>query len=74
MAKKYNLNSKSDMRHFMEDLKNKVYSNAEQEIYSRKYDVECPDCHAHISIKPGKSICPVCHNEIDFQLDIKCEK
>ena len=73
MAKKYNLSSKSDMKHFMKALEQQVYSNAEKEIYSRTYDVECPDCHSKISIKPGKSHCLICHNEIDFNLNIKYE-
>lgn len=73
MTKKYNLSSKSDMRRFAKDLEKQVYSNAEQQILSRTYEVECPDCHSKISIKPGKSFCPVCHNEIDFNLNIKYE-
>ncbi len=74
MSKNYKLSSKSDMNRFMKDLKQQIYSNAEQEVLSRTYDVECPDCHNQISIKPGKSICPICHNEIDFKLDIKYKK
>jgi len=73
MTKKYSLSSKSDMNRFAKDLEKQVYSYAEQQILSRTYDVECPDCHSKISIKPGKSRCPICHNEIDFNLNIKYE-
>lgn len=69
----YKLNSKSDMNRFMKDLEKQVHQNAEKQILSRTYDVECPDCHNKLSIKPGKNICPFCHNEIDFNLNIKYE-
>lgn len=35
------------------------------------YDIECPHCHAAISVSAGKSVCPACGGEIDlkFKLD-----
>ena len=42
MSKNYNLFSKSDMNRFSKDLEKAIYSNVEQQIYSRHYDVECP--------------------------------
>lgn len=42
MPKKFNLSSKSDMKRFMKELEKQVYSNAEKEVLSRKYEVECP--------------------------------
>ena len=69
--KKYNLNSKADMNRYFRDLKNQIYSHAEQSLLSREYDVECPKCHNLIKIKPGKSFCPICFEDITFDLDIK---
>lgn len=71
MTKKYNLGSNSDMKRLMKDLEKEVHSKAEQEIYSRTYDIECPECHNKISVKPGKSLCPICHNEVELNLNIK---
>jgi Zn finger protein HypA/HybF involved in hydrogenase expression len=71
MAKKYNLSSKSDMNRFMKDLEQQVKSNAEQQIMARNYDVECPHCHSKISTRPGAGTCPVCHNTINLDLNIK---
>lgn len=73
MSRNYDLTN-SGMKRFAADLEKQLKSAAEQEILSRTYDVECPDCHSKISIKPGKSICPICHNEIDFELNIKYTK
>ena len=69
--KNYRLDDKSDMERYFKDLKKQIYSDAEQQILSQNYDVECPACHSIISIKPGKSFCPICNEEIDFKIDIK---
>lgn len=74
MSKNFKLSSKSDMRRFISELEQEIHSSAEKEILSREYEVECPDCHNKISIKPGKSFCPICQSEIEFNLDIKYEK
>lgn len=74
MSKNYKLSSKSDVKHFISDLKQEIYSLAEEEVLSCEYEVECPDCHSEISIKPGKSLCPVCQSEIELNLDIKYGK
>ena len=73
MSKNYNLFSKSDMNRFSKDLEKAFYSNVEQQFYSRHYDVECPHCHASISVTPGKSHCPFCHNEVDLKLNVSYE-
>ncbi len=73
MSKNYNLFSKSDMNRFSKDLEKAIYSNVEQQIYSRHYDVECPHCHASISVTPGKNHCPFCHNEVDLKLNVSYE-
>ena len=70
MGKNYNINSKSDMKRFMKDLEKQVYSNAEQQLYSQNYDVECPHCHSKVSVPAGKSICPICRNTIELNLNI----
>lgn len=70
MTKKYNLFSKSDMKRFSNDLEKEIYSNVEQQIYARSYDVECPHCHTSVSVPAGKSYCPFCQNEIDLQLNV----
>ena len=31
------------------------------------YDIECPHCHAAISVSAGKSVCPACGGEIDLK-------
>lgn len=73
MSKKYNLGSNSDMRRFMKDLEKQIYSNAEQQIYSQTYAVDCPHCHNKVSVKPGSSLCPFCRNQIKLNLNIKYE-
>lgn len=70
MARKYNLNSASDMRRFQKDLTNQVESIAVNSLYQRSYNITCPHCSAQISIPPGKSFCPVCRNEINLDLNI----
>lgn len=71
MKKNYNLNSKSDMKRYLKDLKKQVYSTVEKEALSQEYEVECPSCHNKISVRSGKNYCPVCNEEINFSLNIK---
>lgn len=73
MAKKFNISKKSDMKRFKKALYEEFYSmveQAEQELLSKKYEVKCPACHCKLSIKPGKTRCPICDEEIDFILEI----
>lgn len=71
MAKKYNINSKSDMRRFQKDLEKIVKDEAVSTVMKEKYEVTCPHCQANIKVPVGKSSCPNCRNPIDLKLNIK---
>ena len=62
------------MKRFTKELEKQIRSNAEKEALSRKYDIECPSCHALFQAKPGKGHCPVCNKAINFQLDVTYEE
>lgn len=53
----------------------KVIEGKTKEILeARTYDVECPHCHAEVSIHPGTSLCPSCGKEIKLKLNITYKK
>ena len=47
-----------------------VKGKTEEILQSRAYDIECPHCHAKITIHPGATHCPSCGKEIDLKLNI----
>ncbi|MBD5548123.1 MAG: hypothetical protein HDQ97_12100 [Lachnospiraceae bacterium] len=80
MSKNYNIEKKSDMKHFHQDMMNKIESVAEEKtksIYAEQtqdigfYEnvfpglkVECPNCHNKVPSKMGYSQCPICQGTI----------
>lgn len=68
MTNKYNLGSKSDMRKFEKNLKEAMLDKTKEIAIDRKYDIKCPGCGDEISVPVGKSSCPNCSSEIDFNL------
>lgn len=50
-------------------IMNEVEQLAKEEVLDMEYDVECPHCHAEVSILPGKHACPLCGEMIDLTLD-----
>lgn len=70
-AKKYDLFSKSDMRKFQKDLEKTVMKESKSAMLKGKYDIGCPTCGKIVNVSVGKSVCPHCHNEIDFKLDVR---
>lgn len=71
MSKKYNLNSKSDMRKFQRDLEKTVMHKAKSAIMKKQFDVTCPHCQSKVNIPAGKSLCPSCRKQIDFKINFK---
>jgi len=59
------------MRKFQKDLEKSVMEKAKSAALKGKYDIKCPACGKSINAPVGKSICPYCHNEIDFKLDVR---
>lgn len=59
MSKKYNISSSSDMKRFMKDLEKTVLHEADKQIRKNGLEIECPNCHAAVRIKPGE-VCPSC--------------
>ena len=70
LAKKYNISSKSDMRKFERDVKQKLVDMSTSAVMSRKYLVDCPLCGTQVNIPVGKSLCPACGRSIDFKLNV----
>jgi predicted amidophosphoribosyltransferase len=69
MAKKYNLGSKSDMRKFMKDFNREVINDVKSQALNGEFEVTCPSCSNDITVPAGKSICSVCGEEIDLQIE-----
>lgn len=70
MPKKYNLNSKSDMRKFQKDLENSILDSARKSVSLGRYDINCPHCKMLFSAKKGMNVCPHCRKTVDLKLDI----
>ncbi len=71
MPKSYDLSKKSDVKRLSKDLPNLIRDKAVEALHDQTYEIECPECGAKISVPPGKSSCPKCHEVIDLQLNIK---
>lgn len=59
MSRKCNISSNSDMKRFMKDLEEKALREAEKQIRQKGLEIECPNCHAAVRMKPGEA-CPSC--------------
>lgn len=70
MGKKYNLSKNSDMKKLVRDLTDAVQDKTVDILNNRTYDITCPHCNQQISVMPGKSQCPLCHQDIDLNLNI----
>lgn len=71
MARKYNLGSKSDMRRLTKDLEKAVMEKATSAMMKMKYDITCPHCQANIQAPVGKSLCSLCRQQIDLNINIR---
>ncbi len=54
-------------------LMREVQKQATSKLSSQTYEVECPHCRSKIQVPVGKSLCPICRNEINLNLDITFE-
>lgn len=71
MANKYDIGKRSEIDRLFKDIQESIKEQAEEIIANKAFDVTCPHCKNKISVKPGKSLCPVCQKEI--RLTIKTE-
>lgn len=64
----FKASSPSDMKRLMKALEKDAKASIKSQAIKAKYDIECPKCHAEISLKPGNGICPKCGEEINLNL------
>ncbi len=57
------------MRRFAKDLKREIIDAAKTQALDNKYEVTCPACSHKIKVPVGKSVCPICGEEIDLHLN-----
>ncbi|MBR6029177.1 MAG: hypothetical protein IKP40_08795 [Clostridia bacterium] len=67
MGKKLDLSSKSDMKRFAKELEKAAVKEAEKQIRRNGIEVECPNCHAKVTVKPDDP-CPSCGTLIRFDV------
>lgn len=58
---------KFDSKKFEKSIKKQTASV----LNKHTYEITCPHCQSKITVPTGKSLCPICKNEIDLSLDIK---
>lgn len=71
MKRTYDISKASDIKKFSKDLEKAIIGEAQNTLYGRSYNISCPHCHRQITVPAGKSVCPLCRNDIDLQLSIK---
>ena len=59
MPKKYDITKQSDMKKLEEELKREGLKQAKKAIRQKGIEIECPNCHKTVRIKPGGK-CPSC--------------
>ena len=69
LARKYNINSSSDMRRFKNDLEKDIMKKANAQISASTYEIICDKCKNKIHAKAGHNICPHCGEEIDLKIN-----
>ena len=57
------------MKKFNQNLETAIIDKAVAQISQRSFEVTCPHCNSMINVPSGKSICPICCNEVDLKLD-----
>lgn len=70
MSKTYNLGNPSDMKRFSRDLEQKAMNLAKDKVKTMDFEHKCPHCGFVIQVHSGLNFCPVCHKQINVNLDI----
>ncbi len=62
---------KNDLQKMGKIIEEKVKKQLPELVKDKLIPLECPHCHAEISVKPGVSVCPACGGEIDLTIRSK---